>query len=128
MTSRRCLAFPPAMGGEPAWVRVQVKTFTRWANRFLSGMHTSVLRDVASCNALLGIRISHLLSHFKVSSFTKSERMIAIKDLQTDLCDGVMLINLLELISGHNPFKLSFQDTFTAERIVNVCCINNRKV
>jgi len=49
---------------EPAWVRVQEKTYKRWVNTYLG------------------------------------ERMLKVHDLQTDFADGIMFINLLEVISS----------------------------
>jgi filamin len=52
------------MGDEPAWVRIQKKTFTRWCNNYLT------------------------------------QRSLGINDLQTDLQDGVLLHNLLEILGN----------------------------
>jgi len=51
-------------GEEPAWVRIQKKTFTRWCNNYLK------------------------------------QRDIEIKELQTDLQDGVALHTLLEILGN----------------------------
>lgn len=53
---------------DPHWQRMQMKTFTRWANNILS------------------------------------ERMMKVNDLRTDFSDGVLLINLFELV-GDTKFK-----------------------
>ena len=66
------------------WIRVQVKVFTRWANRFLS------------------------------------ERVLKINDLKTDLCDGVMLINLTEIISKDNLGKYVKNPKMKLQKLGNI--------
>lgn len=52
------------MGEQPAWIRIQKKTFTRWSNNYLQ------------------------------------QRDLSIKDLATDLADGVLLHALLEVLGA----------------------------
>lgn len=66
------------------WIRVQVKVFTRWANRFLS------------------------------------ERVLKINDLKTDLCDGVMLINLTEIISKDDLGKYVKNPKMKLQKLGNI--------
>jgi len=66
------------------WIRVQVKTFTRWANRYLS------------------------------------ERMMKINDLRTDFADGIMLINLMEIISGKSLGKYVKSPKMKLQKLENI--------
>lgn len=76
-------------GQEAVWVAIQKKTFTRWANTFLS------------------------------------ERFLKIEDLYSDLEDGVLLLTLLELISGKELGKwpkkprVRFQKLENLNRAIN---------
>lgn len=69
----------------PAWVNVQKKTFTRWANNFLK------------------------------------ERQLKINEMGTDLADGILLINLLEILS-QKPigFKYNKKPTLKPQKLENV--------
>lgn len=66
------------------WIRVQVKTFTRWANRYLS------------------------------------ERMLKINDLRTDFGDGILLINLMEIISGKDLGKYVKSPKMKLQKLGNI--------
>jgi len=65
------------------WVDIQKRTFTRWANNFLS------------------------------------ERMMKINDLGTDLSDGLLLINLLEIISDKKILNYNKKPKIRAQKLEN---------
>jgi len=65
------------------WVDIQKRTFTRWANGFLS------------------------------------ERMMKINDIQTDLADGLLLINLLEVISDKSLAGYNKKPKIRAQKLEN---------
>jgi len=65
------------------WVDIQKRTFTRWANNFLS------------------------------------ERMMKINDLQADLSDGLLLINLLEVISDKKLNNYNKRPKIRAQKLEN---------
>lgn len=73
--------------GNEAWIRVQVKTFTRWANNFLS------------------------------------ERMLRIDDLTTDLGDGVLLVNLFEIISGKKFPRYNKKPRMRIQKLENLTAV-----
>jgi filamin len=65
------------------WVDIQKRTFTRWANNFLS------------------------------------ERMMKINDIGTDLSDGLLLINLLEIISDKKLNNYNKRPKIRAQKLEN---------
>jgi filamin len=65
------------------WVDIQKRTFTRWANNFLS------------------------------------ERMMKINDIGTDLSDGLLLINLLEIISDKQLQGYNKKPKIRAQKLEN---------
>jgi filamin len=69
---------------DPAWVKVQQKTFTRWCNTYLV------------------------------------ERMLKVDNLQTDFADGVLLINLLEIISSKQFPKYNKNPKIQMQKLENL--------
>jgi filamin len=69
---------------DPAWVKVQEKTFTRWVNTYLV------------------------------------ERMLKVNSLQTDFADGILLINLLEIISSKSFSKYNKNPKIQMQKLENL--------
>ena len=70
--------------GLPFWVVVQQQTFTNWVNH-----------QVYNSKHLVSLSHSEQLK----------KRDLQIQDITTDFSDGIMLINLLEILSGNSVGK-----------------------
>ena len=79
------------------WIKVQKRVFTRWANAYLKTrkMHIDVraraIPTEDECCATTHVIVIPLV-------------LLLLQDLYTDLQDGLMLINLIEIL-GKEPMK-----------------------